>query len=97
MKHSETLSLDLAPMAFTIDGVEYVAAGELIAELRVSRATLWRWRREGKIPSGHRLRGYQVVFTRGEVEAVREYAHRVEPIGPDAPDQLPLFRRGVRE
>jgi predicted DNA-binding transcriptional regulator AlpA len=84
-------------MPLTIDGVEYIAARELMKALNVSRATLWRWRNEGKIPSGHRLRGRQVVFTRGEADAVRGYAHRVEPIASEAAEQLPLFeRRGRR-
>ena len=83
-------------MPVTIDGVDYFPAAEVMESLRVSRATLWRWRNNGKVPPGHRLRGRQVVFTRDEVEAIRNYAHRLEPISPEAAEQLPLFGRGGR-
>jgi excisionase family DNA binding protein len=82
-------------MPRTIDGVEYFAAAEVVEALGVSRVTLWRWRHEGKIPPGHRLRGRQVVFTKSEVDAIRDFALRIEPIRPEAAEQLPLFRRGV--
>jgi Helix-turn-helix domain len=75
-----------------IDGVTYFAATEVAAFLEVSRQTLWRWRRTGKIPLGHRFRDGQTFFTQNEVEKIKEFAHRIEPI--DAPDrsQLDLFK-----
>jgi predicted DNA-binding transcriptional regulator AlpA len=79
-------------MPLTIDGVEYWSAGEVIESLGVSRATLWRWRHERKVPSGHRLRGRQVIFTRSEVDAIREFALRVEPIVGEPIQQLALFQ-----
>ena len=75
-----------------IEGVDYYPATEVAKSLGISRVTLWRWRHERKIPQGHRLRGRQVVFTRGEVDAIREFALRVEPIDSEAIDQLVLFR-----
>lgn len=64
-----------------INGVQYVSSTEVVEELGVSRQTLWRWRREGKIPAGHRYRDGQVLFTGPEVEAIRTHANRIEPIG----------------
>jgi predicted DNA-binding transcriptional regulator AlpA len=65
---------------------------EVAESIGVSRVTLWRWRSDGKIPQGHRLRGRQVIFTRGEAEAIRDFALRVEPIAGEPAEQLPLFR-----
>jgi predicted DNA-binding transcriptional regulator AlpA len=79
-------------MPLSVDGVNYFALKELVGELGISRVTLWRWRQERKIPSGHLLRGRQVVFTEAEVEAIRDYALRVEPVDPSDSDQLRLFR-----
>jgi len=58
-----------------------LTATDVLEQVPVTRQTLWRWRQEGKIPAGHRYRNRQVVFTPDEVEAIREYANRVEPIG----------------
>jgi transcriptional regulator with XRE-family HTH domain len=79
-------------MPLTIEGVEYFSAAEVAESLGVSRVTLWRWRNGKKIPQGHRLRGHQVIFTLGELDAIREFALRVEPIVDEPIDQLTLFR-----
>ena len=65
-----------------IEGVEYYPATELMKELSISRQTLWRWRQDGKIPVGHLYRGTRIIFTVEEVEAIRQYANRVEPLNP---------------
>jgi predicted DNA-binding transcriptional regulator AlpA len=79
-------------MPLQINGAEYFSAAEVADGVGVSRVTLWRWRQDGRIPRGNRLRGRQVLFTKGEVEAIRDYALRVEPISPEGSDQLSLFR-----
>ena len=64
-----------------IDGVPYVCLTDLLAELGLSRQTLWRWRQEGKIPLGHRYRDRQVLFNPQEADQIRRFASRLEPIG----------------
>jgi len=75
-----------------VDGVTYFSPMDIRRDLGVPRQTLWRWRKARKIPQGRRYRDRQVVFTRQEVEAIREYANRLEPFEPTEADQLKLFR-----
>ena len=79
------------PTEIEIEGVTYRLLTEVGRELGISRQTLWRWRNDGKIPQGHRYRTGHVIFTAAEVEVVREYANRVEPIGGGSSSQLRLF------
>jgi predicted DNA-binding transcriptional regulator AlpA len=79
-----------------IEGAKYYPASHVAESLGISRQTLWRWRQEGKVPRGHRLRGRQVVFSESDLEQVREFAHRLEPIDPGSRDQLRLFNNGPR-
>jgi hypothetical protein len=69
-------------MAIEIGGVFYFNAADINREIGVARQTLWRWRQEKCIPSGQRYRGRQIVFTLEEVEAIRQYANRLEPAAP---------------
>jgi predicted DNA-binding transcriptional regulator AlpA len=78
-------------MTIKIAGTPYVAASELLRELSISRQTLWRWRVEGHIPTGHRFRDSKVVFTRAEADEIRRYANRIEPIDEAERNQLGLF------
>ena len=78
-------------MALKIAGTPYIAANELLGELDISRQTLWRWRREGHIPTGHRFRDGKVMFTEVEVDKIRRYANRIEPIDEAERNQLGLF------
>lgn len=78
-------------MPLEIKGVAYFTGAEVASALGVSRVTLWRWRQEGKIPPGHRLRGRQVIFTSDEAQTIRDFAVRIEPIGGTQSDQLVLF------
>jgi hypothetical protein len=74
-----------------IDGEEYFSAAELITSLGIARQTLWRWRRQGKIPAGHRYRDRNLIFTSAEAEKIRQFANRVEDIEQPNATQLELF------
>ena len=69
-------------MPIQIDGVRYFTAGDVTKEAKVSRQTLWRWRQEGRAPSGRRYRGRHLLFTEEELAEVVRFAHRLEPAGP---------------
>jgi hypothetical protein len=75
-----------------IGGIAYFAATDIAAVLKISRQTLWRWRRAGKIPLGYRFRDGQTLFTEGEVEEIKVFALRVEPIDATDRNQLELFK-----
>lgn len=78
-------------MPVEIDGVKFLEVGELLKRLRITRQTLWRWRQKGLIPSGHRYRGRQVVFSPQDAAAIEEYANRIEAIDNSNGSQLRLF------
>jgi predicted DNA-binding protein (UPF0251 family) len=87
-------------MPVKIEGEEYYTNSEVSDELKVSRQTLWRWREKGSIPSGLRYRTRQVLFTADEVEAIRQFANKLEPIelgGSGTGRQLGLFGRRSRQ
>jgi predicted DNA-binding transcriptional regulator AlpA len=80
-------------MPLEIDKITYYTAADIHRDVGVARQTLWRWRKKGKIPQGRRYRDRQVVFTEQEVEAIREYSNRLEPVELIGANQLQLFRK----
>ena len=85
-------------MAIEVDGEVYLCVSEVVEHLDISRQTLWRWRTEGEIPTGHRYRGGRVVFSIPEVEKIEAYRHRLEPISVGSSsdsNQLRLFNGGT--
>ena len=82
-------------MPVDIQGERYYTNSEVSDQLKVSRQTLWRWREKGSIPAGMRYRTRQVLFTAEEVEMIRQFANRLEPIelGTGTVRQLGLFGR----
>jgi len=78
-------------MVVVIDDVRYYSGTEVVQQLGITRQTLWRWRQDGKVPLGHRYRNGQVLFSAKELDMVREYANRIEPIAPTDSSQLRLF------
>jgi predicted site-specific integrase-resolvase len=63
-----------------IAGTTYLPATEVAKNIGISRTTLWRWRHGGKIPLGRRYRNGLILFSPAEVELIRNYADRLEPI-----------------
>lgn len=80
-------------MAIEIEGVRYFSATDIQQQMSVTRQTLWRWRREGKVPLGQRYRDRQVLYTEDEMKVIREYANRLEPASPSAPLRIARGRR----
>jgi hypothetical protein len=70
----------MASLGFKIAGTIYLPAAYVAKHVGVSRTTLWRWRHEGKIPLGRRYRNGLLLFTSTEVELVRNYADKIEPV-----------------
>lgn len=83
-------------MPVEILGEEYFTSFEVSEELGVCRQTLWRWRREKRIPTGRRYRNRQVLFKPSELEEIKLFANHLEPIelGGSGVKQLTLFRGG---
>ena len=84
-------------MPIEIKGINYLTATEVLQRISVTRQTLWRWRQEGRIPSGSRYRGRLLVFSPEEVEAIEGFANRIESIDDRASGQLRLFDEDGRE
>ncbi|MHA7816152.1 MAG: helix-turn-helix transcriptional regulator [Pseudohaliea sp.] len=82
-------------MAIKLQNIKYLSLSDVLGEIGITRQTLWRWRQEGKVPAGHRLRNRMVVFSPEEVEEIRAYANQLEPIASPAGamPQLSLFAR----
>jgi hypothetical protein len=75
-------------MPIEVEGIEYFTASDIQREVGVVRQTLWRWRKARKIPQGRRYRDKNVVFTRAEMETIREYSNRLAPTdSPEIPGQ----------
>jgi predicted DNA-binding transcriptional regulator AlpA len=79
-------------MSVVIEGTTYYSVAEIAKDLGVSRSTFWRWRAlSDELPSGRRYRGKLVVFTQEEVQAIRGFANRLEPVQRTNRAQMKLF------
>lgn len=67
-------------MTIDVDGCRYYSPREVMEMVGISRQTLWRWRRQGKIPPGHRFRDRRLVFSVGELETIQRFVNRIEPV-----------------
>lgn len=81
-------------MTVEINGNEYSQITEVAELVGVSRQSLWRWRRDGSIPIGRKYRGRQIIYTREEIELIRQFADRIEPIDSQHRQQKTLFEGG---
>ena len=82
-------------MSIHVNGQVFYSTNEVIENLNISRQTLWRWRSEGKIPSGSRYRGRRILFTSDELNEIRDHAYHIEPIDTTNANQLLLFNKVV--
>lgn len=80
-------------MPIRISEHEYFTSLEVCKRAGISRQTLWRWRQEGKVPVGKRLRRKQLVFTSEELAQIEQYATQLEPAPPPRRAQMNLFDR----
>lgn len=79
-------------MPTIVNDKQFFTATEVAEDVGVVRQTLWRWRQQGKIPAGHRYRDRQILFSEAELEKVRTFAHKLEPLEADEdPGQQRLF------
>ena len=75
-----------------INGIQYFSGAYAAGQAGVSRTTLWRWRQAGKVPRGRRRkRDRQILYTDEEVQAVVEFAQKLEPGDEVSSNQIPLF------
>ena len=80
-------------MPIKINKIKYLLATEVAENIAVTRQTLWRWRRAGSIPAGRKYRGHQVLYTGEELELIRQYSERIEPIQSSRRREKTLFER----
>ena len=78
-------------MPVKINDRRYLFVTEVAEQLGVTRQTLWRWRRDGSIPVGSKYRGRQIVYTAEELEIIRQFSERIEPIDDSHRYQKTLF------
>jgi len=79
-----------------IDGTAYFTMTEVARQAGVTRQTIWRWRRERKIPLGLRFRDRLVLYAKDEVQAIRDFANRLEPVDLGDERQVSLFKEAPR-
>lgn len=76
-------------MPISLDGVEVYRIGEALEVAGLSRSTYFRWVRDGRIPDTHyRDRNGRRVFTREELQHLREEAAQLVPSSPQLVIQL---------
>ena len=70
-------------MSLVLEGVEYYTMKDAVCLLSVSRQTIWRWRRDRKIPQGQLFRQKHLLFTSSEFRQIAAFANRLEPVPPN--------------
>lgn len=82
-------------MPLEVSGKRFYTVTEIADFANVTRQTIWRWRKAGKIPDGRKYRGREVLFNLNELEEIYAHAHRLEPsdVASEFESQLKLFRQ----
>ena len=83
-------------MPTIIKEISYLTLTELAEKVGVTRQTLWRWSRQGKIPAGYRFRDKLVLYNPEDTKTIEEFANRIEPIDGSPDEQLSLFNGNQR-
>lgn len=78
-------------MPIQVNGIQYITAQEAAEAVDVSRQTIWRWRKNRKIPAGYRFRNGQLLFSREEFAVIQKYANRLQPSEAADAGQITLF------
>ena len=64
----------------SVDGTTYWTVTGIAQQLGIARQTLWRWRRDEKVPKGRLYRGQIVLFSEEEAARIYEFANRLSPL-----------------
>ena len=80
-------------MPLSLDDVTYYTVNEVAEHVGRARETIWRWRRDGKVPNGRPYRDRERLFTEAELQQIHAYAHRLGPSEDVDPNQIRLFNR----
>lgn len=84
-------------MPMSIDGTTYYRIGEALKEAGVSRATYFRWIREGRIvDSQYRDRNGRRLLTCDELQAIKRVSHRIVDVSPKLPLTIDSSDNGTR-
>jgi transposase-like protein len=65
-------------MPYFFSGEKLFTATEVAKDVGVVRQTLWRWRRQGRIPLGRRYRDHEILYTCDELDSIRQFSNRLE-------------------
>jgi len=84
-------------MPVNIEGEKYLTTKDVVESVGISRQTLWRWRSEGCIPLGSKYRGRQIIFNLNEVELIKAFAGRIEPLRSKNRKDMSLFEQPIRK
>lgn len=67
-------------MPLTVDAITYYTMKDAVDLLSITRQTLWRWRREGKVPQGRLFRRRRLLFSQSEFGQIEAFANKMESL-----------------
>lgn len=78
-------------MSLKINGIVFYTTQEVLKKCKVSRQTIWRWKKEGKVPKGRKFRDGKLLFTESELRSIYDFANSLIPHEISDEKQLKLF------